>query len=287
MANTSNFGWETPDDTDLVKDGALAMRTLGNAIDTSMGDLRGGTSGQILAKNSNTDMDFVWITNDQGDITEVAAGVGISGGGASGAVTITNSMATAIDAKGDLIVGTGADTFSRLAVGTNNQYLVADSATATGLKWATLPSSGKVLQVVYATTTTQNVNTTTNYADTNLSASITPSATNSKILILVNQQQELRRSAIDQGGVIRILRNSTTIYEPGDDPYNFNYLEVTGATAIVMSNVASLTYLDSPNTTSSITYKTQHRPYLTTNSGRSAVQWDGATSSMLLMEIGA
>jgi hypothetical protein len=75
MANTTNFGWETPDDTDLVKDGAAAMRTLGSAIDTSMMDLKGGTTGQILSKNSNTDMDFTWIANDTGDITSVVAGV--------------------------------------------------------------------------------------------------------------------------------------------------------------------------------------------------------------------
>ena len=136
MANTTYFGWETPDDTDLVKDGAAAIRTLGQAIDTSLQDLEGGTTGQILAKNSNSDMDFVWVTNDVGDITEVAAGTGISGGGTSGSVTITNSMATAIDAKGDLIGGTGADTFARLAVGANDTVLTADSSTATGLKWA-------------------------------------------------------------------------------------------------------------------------------------------------------
>lgn len=64
MANTTNFGWETPDDTDLVKDGAAAMRTLGNAIDTSLVDLKGGTTGQVLSKNSNTDMDFTWIAQD-------------------------------------------------------------------------------------------------------------------------------------------------------------------------------------------------------------------------------
>lgn len=145
MATTTNFGWETPDDTDLVKDGAAAMRTLGNSIDTSFVDLKGGTTGQILAKASNTDLDYTWITNDIGDITEVAAGTGISGGGTSGAVTITNSMATAIDAKGDLIAGTGADAFSRLAVGANDTVLTADSSTATGLKWATPASGGMTL----------------------------------------------------------------------------------------------------------------------------------------------
>lgn len=64
MANTTNFGWETPDDTDLVKDGAAAMRTLGSAIDTSLVDLKGGTTGQVLSKASNTDMDFSWIEQD-------------------------------------------------------------------------------------------------------------------------------------------------------------------------------------------------------------------------------
>jgi hypothetical protein len=83
-----------------------------------------------------------WVSSGAtGDIEGVTAGTGISGGGTSGTVTVTNSMATAIDAKGDLIVGTGADTFARLGVGTNGHTIVADSAEATGLKWAA-PASG-------------------------------------------------------------------------------------------------------------------------------------------------
>ena len=62
MATTTNYGWTTPDNTGYVKDGALAIRTLGNAIDTSLAELKGGTTGQVLKKTSGTDMDFEWGT---------------------------------------------------------------------------------------------------------------------------------------------------------------------------------------------------------------------------------
>jgi hypothetical protein len=120
MATTTNFGWETPDDTDLVKDGAAAMRTLGNSIDTSFVDLKGGTTGQVLAKASNTDLDYSWVAQDDSN-------------------AIQNAI---VDAKGDLIAATAADTPARLAVGTNGQVLTADSTAATGLAWAAAASGG-------------------------------------------------------------------------------------------------------------------------------------------------
>jgi len=114
MATTTpNFGWPVPTSTDLVKDGATAMEALGDAIDTSMVDLKGGTTGQVLAKASSADMDFSWVAQDDSN-------------------AIQNSI---VDTKGDLIAATAADTPARLAVGSNNRVLMADSTASTGLKY--------------------------------------------------------------------------------------------------------------------------------------------------------
>ena len=88
---TTNFGWDIPTSTDLVKNGATAIAELGQDIDTTMVDLKGGTSGQILSKASNTDMDFTWVAATSGDITAVNTAVtsGLTGGATSGAVDLS------------------------------------------------------------------------------------------------------------------------------------------------------------------------------------------------------
>ena len=123
--------------------------TAGTATVSTSGSLAlaQNQGGVLRFTSASAAIFFQFATPASGDIEGVTAGTGISGGGTSGTVTITNSMATAIDAKGDLIVGTGADAFSRLAVGTNGQVLTADSAEATGLKFAT-PGGGSGLTLI-------------------------------------------------------------------------------------------------------------------------------------------
>ena len=218
-----------------------------------------------------------WIAAPIGDITGVTAGTGISGGGTSGTVTITNSMATEIAAKGDLIVGTGAATFDNLTVGANGTTLVADSTASTGLKWATPSGGGKVLQVVSATTSTAVSSSSTTLVDTGLTATITPSSATSKILVMFSQYIFKAVANSQNGLIISLKRDATQIFTN-------NYLLYT-STAMELSAGYGVNYLDSPSTTSATTYKTQFSNRLA--AGSVEVQASNNTSTIILMEIGA
>jgi hypothetical protein len=124
MTNPTNpFNWQMPTASDLVTDLPADFETFGQAVATSMADLLGGTTGQVLSKASNTDMDFTWVAQDDSN-------------------AIQNAI---VDAKGDLIAASAADTPARLAVGANGETLVADSSTSTGLRWQVPVNSNPVL----------------------------------------------------------------------------------------------------------------------------------------------
>ena len=251
MATTTNFGWETPDDTDLVKDGAAAIRTALGGVDTSFVDLKGGTTGQVLSKATNTDMDFTWVAQDDSN-------------------AIQNAI---VDAKGDLIAASAADTPARLAVGANGETLVADSSTATGLKW----TKPKIVQIIHASTTTQVAVTTNTPTDTTLTATITPTSASNKILIFVNQNGVLKEAA-NTSAVIDLLRGGSQIARFA----NYAGLTVTSVVNGVGTGGAG-SYLDEPATTSATTYKTQF--YSEANINGVIVQHGGIMSTITLMEV--
>ena len=233
-----------------------------------------------MATISNTPRPgYVWDATDN-----VWYPIGVGGHGHSDYITQATAVnPTIIDAKGDILTATAADTPARLAVGTNGQTLVADSSTATGLKWATAAGGGKVLQVVQDVSTTEESTTSMSYVDTALSIAITPSAASSKVLVIVNAGVAFSRSSAIEGGmVINVLRTATQLGEKK------MALEVdTSATEnrIVPKMDASIIYLDSPNTTSATTYKVQFKTEFA--SSTAYVAPNSGLSSITLIEIGA
>ena len=160
----------------------------------------------------------------------------------------------------------------------NNLSLSGNTATIVDTARA-----GGIVQVVQATTTSSVTNTTSTYADSNLSASITPSSSTNKILIMTHQSYRWSRSSgVDNGIGIRLLRDSTTIWNPviGAGPY-YNYTDNSAE----FNDYAKIVYLDSPATTSSVTYKTQGRRYSSGGSGQIIFQVSSALSNIVLMEV--
>jgi hypothetical protein len=192
---------------------------------------------------------------------------------------------TIVDAKGDIIAATAADTPARLAVGANDTVLTADSTTATGLKWAAPAGGGKVLQVVQATYSTVTEINSGTYTDTGLSATITPSSSGSKVLVLISQPSKTQIRASTQE--LQYRANYKLLRGVTDINVMPLALGITGSGNSAFWEgyaIANMAYLDSPATTSATTYKTQGSGG--TNSGV-VFQNSSGTASMILLEIGA
>ena len=148
MSNpTTPFNWQMPTNTDLVTDLPADFEVFGQAVASSMADLLGGTTGQILSKATNADMDFTWIANDQGDITGVTATSPLTGGGTSGAITV-GIQASSTTQSGAVQLTDSTSSTSTTTAATPNSVKTSYDLAAAAVPKSTVTTAG---DVIYAT----------------------------------------------------------------------------------------------------------------------------------------
>jgi hypothetical protein len=212
----------------------------------------------------------------------------------------TGDVLTAADTNGYLMQGVWvfADAAARTAAVTSPQegnisYLKDTNSTEyyTGAAWAAIGGGGgggKVLQVVSTTYSTSKTIASTSMTNTDLSLAITPTLATSKILIMFSQPYWLSNSSTNETGFsMDLRRNTTTVFDMDQTGYNTQYYQIVGATQVTDIAYTSIQYLDSPATTSAITYTTRGRVYSTASGRQVIFQPNSSPASMILMEIGA
>lgn len=218
-------------------------------------------------------------TNDAGILYFVSTGVAVFYDFIQ--VGATSPLTT----KGDLYGFSTSD--ARIPIGANNTVLTADSNESLGLKWAAPASGGKVLQVVMGSTSTQVDVVGGSYATTGLSASITPSAATSKILILIAQQITIDDNDTQANAAYKLRRDSIDIYtidNGASDGLSLAIAGLGGGPNINLKLIGNGNYLDSPSSTSAISYNMQGKA---TAGQVVSFQEGNSTSTLILLEIGA
>ena len=263
---TTNYGFVLPTPTDLVTDLPADFDVALQGVDTQLKALQPGTTLGDLAYSSATAN-----TNTRLPIGTTGQVLAVVGGVPAWATTADQ---TPLTTKGDLFTFDTED--ARLGVGANGTILTADSAEATGLKWAAAAGGGKVLQVIQGTTTSQASVTSTSYIPTGITATITPSSATSKVLVIWSTTWA--KANTTAGGLnFKLKRTSTYITYVEGVGYDFSTSGMRG--------MASQNYLDSPATTSATTYVVDFANFSGTDSN--SVQINSSTGTITLMEIGA
>jgi hypothetical protein len=282
MATTTNYGWTTPDDTALVKDGAAAIRTLGTSVDTTTKNLNPSTTlGDIEYRSSTANTNTRLGIGSSGQNLSVVAGVPAWAASPTSVLTTT----------GDTLYASAANTLARLGVGTTGQVLTV----AGGLpSWAAPAAAGKVLQVVQATKLDSTTTTSGSFVSAGLQVSITPSSATSKVLILSNFTVT---GDTNTQPYYKLVKNTSTDLFIGDAAGSRP--RVSGGTYVNNGNYitnGNVMFLDSPATTSATTYDIYIRtesPGSTVGFNRSVTDANTANygaraaASIIALEIGA
>jgi hypothetical protein len=228
-----------------------------------------------------TTTNYSWTTpDDTGLVKDGASAIRTLGT----AIDTTTKALNPETTLGDIAYrSSSANVKTRLGIGTTGQVL---SVVGGVPAWASPAGGGKVLQVVQASTSTNTTVASTSLTDTGLSCNITPSSASSKILVLVNQNYFVGvASNVNISFAFSILRGATQVFDQPVNGGNYWNLDVAGLTW-QHRNVYSATYLDSPATTSSTTYKTQGALNNTSNR-ELKFQNESGVSTITLLEIGA
>jgi hypothetical protein len=166
-----------------------------------------------------------------------------------------------------------------MATPTNLPASFSSGAVLTATQQNDLRGAFRILQVVQGTTSTATSSSTTTYADTTLTATITPQSATSKILVMVSHGTISKSNGnLFNGVMLRLVRGSTTIANFG------GYIGFTGTT-VDGTLSCSTVYLDSPATTSATTYKTQFANNVAAASV--TVQTNSTLSTITLLEVSA
>jgi hypothetical protein len=192
----------------------------------------------------------------------------------------TTGMTNPMTTTGDTIYSSSGSTPARLGIGSTGQVLTVAGGVPS---WAAPAGGGKVLAVVQASTSTEKTTSSTTFTDTNLTITYTPTLATSKILVFVSQNGCYKSEGDAQNAItLKLMRDAT-------DLITFGHGMLWTNTALkLLTSTASVVYLDSPATTSSITYKTQFKNVNASASVACQLVFStGVTSTITLMEIGA
>lgn len=198
--------------------------------------------------------------------------------------------ATEVTVNSDVVMAAGTSVSSpSISTDTISEKTSASGVTIDGvlLKDGAIASSyisglsgGKVLQVVYAATSSSSSTTSSIYADTGLSASITPTSSSNHILVLVQNNYHLSTGTTSGAGSVKLVRDSTDVWGHDNNSANQIFIRANGASSVTLGGSHNITFRDSPSSTSSITYKTQFK----TSAGTLYFTY-GGVDTMILMEI--
>jgi hypothetical protein len=324
MSNPTNpFSWQMPTPTDLVTDLPADFEVFGQAVATSLADLLGGTTGQVLSKTTNTDMDFTWVSANPGDITEVTVSSPITGGGSSGSVnvaiqdgttaqkgavqlenstsstsTTTASVPAAVKTSYDLAAAaipkstgtTAGDVIYYTGSATpvrlgigTANQILAVNAGATAPEWKTPAGGGGKVLQVVEGILTGNASTTST-SYVDSGLTVTITPSSATSKVLVFATcSNVGKTAANTYGSFQLVRGSTKI------SYQ-DYVANTGTAVALQVGTLALVKLDSPATTSATTYKIQFKNESgigTILINEYASNPNDKTSSIIAMEIGA